>query len=237
MKGIILAGGEGKRLLPLTLTIPKPLIKIRGIPLINHNLELFNRYGVHEVRIIIRSSDSEAYLVWQAENGKNFSGMDIKFEEEKEPMGTLGYVTYYLDKWIGDQMVFVTNGDDIKDIDLVAMADFHHNAKTPTTVALMKMEQPDDYGAVIVENGKIVDFLEKKAGMPPGYVSAGIYVLTPEAFTFVREEAGPDPKKLMFERDMFPQLAKNRRLGAFVCRGKFFDCGTLERWEWANREL
>jgi NDP-sugar pyrophosphorylase family protein len=99
------------------------------------------------------------------------------------------------------------------------------------------MEHPDEYGAVVVQNGNVLEFLEKKPGLSSALVSAGMYVVSPKAFMLVADNDGEKKKALMFERDMFPVLAKRNELGAFICEGSFYDCGTLERWEKAIREL
>ena len=120
-KGVILAGGSGTRLLPLTLEIPKPLITIRKTPLINYNLSLFNAYGVRDVKVIIRPSDRKDYDRWLREYRNAFPDMQIELIEEPAPMGTMGYVFHHLREWMAGEDIFVTNGDDIKKVDLGAM--------------------------------------------------------------------------------------------------------------------
>lgn len=236
MKGVILAGGEGKRLRPVTLTIPKPLILVREKPLINYNLGLFARYGVNNIKVIIRPSDREKYELWRAQHGNEFPDAHIDLIEEVEPMGTFGYVFHHLRGWIGGENVFVTNGDDIKNIDLKGMLEFHHRARTPATLALMKMEKPDDYGVVLVRGDKITSFLEKQAGQPSGFVNAGMYIISIAALDHIAPDVPKEKKFLMFEKDLFPALAQADKLGAFTSEGIFYDCGTMERWEKAIRE-
>src|SRR5579864_792701 len=101
MKGIILAGGEGKRLLPLTLEVPKPLITIRKKPLMNYNLGLFAKYGVDETKVIIRPADEREYARWYKEYASEFPAMKIELVTERTPMGTLGYLFHHLQNWMG----------------------------------------------------------------------------------------------------------------------------------------
>ena len=236
MKGIVLAGGKGSRLHPITLEIPKPLIPVRKKPLINYNLGLFALYGIDDVKIIIPSSHRVDYARWQREYKIAFPLMTIELLEEAEPTGTLGYLFNYLRGWMGDADILVTNGDDIKNIDLTAMRDFHTEGGFSATIALMNMEHPDDYGAVVVKENTVIDFLEKKAGLHSTLVSAGMYLFSAAAFDGIAP-GRRGSKVLMFEKDMFPFLAHEKKLGAFVCEGTFYDCGTLERWERAIREV
>lgn len=228
-KGIILAGGEGKRLAPLGLNVPKPLVPVNGTPLLNFNLGLLGRYGVHDVKAIIRPSDRAIYAKWSEKYAESFPSMKIEFLEEPAPMGTFGYFFHHLRDWMGAESVFVTNGDDIKEIDLGAMAAFHQRAGVPATLALMKMERPDDYGAVLVKEDKVAEFLEKRPGLSAGFVSAGMYLVSPAALDRIAARIPAGRRYLMFEKDLFPALAASGELGAFACEGRFFDCGTPER--------
>ncbi len=237
MKGVILAGGEGTRLRPLTLEVPKPLITIKKRPLINYNLGLLARYGVDDVKILIRPKDQKDYSRWLAEYEREFPGTKIELVAEQVPMGTLGYIFHHLRGWAGKDDIFVTNGDDIKDIDLREMSAFHRNQDVPATLALMRMEKPDDYGAVLVREDRITDFLEKRPGLAEGLVSAGMYIVSPAAIVHVEKGLKNSRKVLMFEKDMFPVLAKSEKLGGFVAEGTFYDCGTFERWEKAIRGI
>ena len=229
MKGIILAGGKGTRLRPLTFTTPKPLVVVNKKPLINYNLSLFSEHGVGEIKIIIRPEDREHYRRWHVENASRFPGATIAFVEEEEPMGTFGYVAHHLAEWMGDEKIFVTNGDDIKNIDLERMIDAHNLAGTAASIALMKMNDPSDYGSVMVEGGNVVGFLEKQNSASPGWVSAGMYIIDWRIISFAKERVVPWQTFLMFEKDIFPLLAKTKNLHAFFCEGTFFDCGTPER--------
>ncbi len=238
MKGIILAAGKGTRLHPVTLEIPKPLITIKGRPLINFSVELFSKYGVNEIAIIIRPSDREHYRQWHERYAPEFPDASIAFFEENEEMGTLGYIFHRLSDWIDGQAIFVMNGDGvIQGIDLNEMTSFHRDMHTKGTIAITKVEDSKEYGSVIITDNKVSAFLEKSADIGPGWASAGLYIISPVALAHIKDAVARDKKYLMFEKDLFPVLANDGELAAFTSDGKFYDCGTFERWAKAIREL
>ncbi len=238
MKGIILAGGEGTRLRPVTFEVPKPLITIKKKPLINYNLDLLASTKVNDVKIIIRPQDEKDYERWHREYAKDFSGMTIDLVSEHEPMGTLGYIFHHLKDWMGDEDVFVVNGDVIhKNVDMNGMVAHHKASSMAATLVLMKVEKPDDYGTAIVDGSAITEFLEKKKGLPAGLVNAGVYIISSKALDQIASTAAAQGKYLMFEREMFPVLAGAKQLSGFISDGSFYDCGTFERWEKAIREV
>lgn len=238
MKGIILAAGKGTRLYPVTLKTPKPLITIKGLPLINYSVELFSNYGVNEIAIIIRPSDVEHYKRWYERYASEFPNISVTFFEENEEMGTLGYIFHYLHDWMDGQDVFVMNGDGvIRGIDLHAMISFHRDMHTKGTIAITKVEDSKEYGSVMSTDNKVSAFLEKNMDTGPGWASAGLYIISPVALAHMKGRVPQNKKYLMFENDLFPILANDGELAAFTSDGKFYDCGTFERWEQAIREL
>jgi NDP-sugar pyrophosphorylase family protein len=236
-KAVILAGGKGSRLHPVTLEIPKPLITIRKTPLINYNLSLLAAHGVRDAKVIIRPGDRPDYERWLREYRSTFPGMAIELVEEPEPMGTLGFVFHHLSDWVGDGNIFVTNGDDIKDVDLAEMAAFHERMNLPVTVALVTEKERNDGGFVLVRENKIANFFEKDPTADTKLISAGMYILSAHVFENIVGAGLHKKKHLMFETDLFPVLAKAGKLGGFIYDGKLFDCGTFERWEQAIREV
>ena len=237
MKGIILAGGKGTRLYPLTLTTPKPLVIVKGMPLLNYSVRMFVNHGVDDIKIIIRPSDREAYEKWLKSYTSSFPDTKFSFEEEPEPMGTLGYITHYLCDWIGKDDVFITNSDDIKNIDLTAMAALHKKTGAHATMALGRVDKPEEYGAVMLNGNIVTEFLEKQANPPSNLVSIGVYLLSPLALEYIEALRDRNTKYLMIENDLWPSIAKKGKLAGFLYEGKFFDCGTPERLERAAREL
>lgn len=222
-KAVILAGGKGTRLYPITKEIPKPLIPIGGEPIINYLVNLFFGKGnVGEIFILTPKAFSQEFIWWR---NRHFPNKNIHFLEETEPLGTFGGL-WYLQKHLSDDDFFMTNGDELKELDLSAMMDFHKQKKLAGTLALVQVPNPQDYGVVLCENGLVRSFLEKPENPPSNYISSGLYVLSPEIFGY-----HPGPKFSMIEKDLFPQLAQKEKLAGFQFQGDWFDCGTWERYE------
>jgi NDP-sugar pyrophosphorylase family protein len=151
---------------------------------------------------------------------------------EPEAMGTLGALVHHLGSDLGSEPVFVTNGDELKGLDLAALSSFHDEHKPAVTVALVRVPNPSDYGVAEMEEHLIRRFHEKPAIPPSTLVSSGLYVLEPS----VLSEADKTKTFLMFEKDLFPRLAGEGRLGGCALEGPWYDCGTMERWEKAIKE-
>ena len=237
-KAVILAGGKGTRLYPITREIPKPLLPVKRKPILNYLVELFYSFGIKDIAILINKDFREDFDWWKK---RYYPKNKIKLVEEKKPLGTFGGL-WLLKDWLKNNNFFLTNGDEIKKIDLRKMASFHQKLKTPATVALVKVKNPKDYGVAICENGLILKFLEKpspaqiskkfaKGKKSTNYINAGLYLLSPEIFNF-----HPGPKFSMIEKDLFPKLAKEKKLAGFKFDGKWLDCGTWERYEEALKK-
>ncbi len=231
---IILAGGKGTRLRPVTLEIPKPLVPVQGAPILSWLVRLFEQHGVERVTVIYPTAWKQAFLDW-GESENVASSIAINLHEEKEAMGTLGAIVHELD--IGPDPLFVTNGDELKGLDLTALAKFHAdrsalNPNLGATIALVRVPNPSEYGVPEMEGDLIARFHEKPENPPSDLISSGLYVLNPAALP-MREET---PSFLMFEKDLFPKLAKAGRLAGCPLAGSWYDCGTIERWERAILE-
>jgi len=220
-KAVILAGGKGTRLYPITKEIPKPLLPVKRKPIINYLADLFLQSGINKISILISQNFREEFDWWKK---RYYPDLDIKFVEETEPLGTFGGL-YYLKNWIGESPFFLTNGDEIKEIDLPKMAEFHREQKTLATLCSVCVPDPQNYGVVVCENGKVKEFLEKPANPPTNYVNSGIYLFSAQIM-----ENHPGPKFIMTEKDIFPKLAKENRLADFKNEGYWTDCGTWERY-------
>lgn len=236
LKAVILAGGKGTRLYPITKEIPKPILPVKRKPILNHLIDLFYSYRIKEIAILINKNFREDFNWWKK---RYYPRERIKFFEEEKPLGTFGGL-WLLRKWLKNSYFFLTNGDEIKEINLEKMVDFHLRIKTPAIVALTRVANPKDYGTAIFQNGLILKFLEKVS--PPtknlvggkksfNYINAGLYLFSPEIFNY-----HPGPKFAMVEKDLFPKLAKERKLAGFKFNGKWMDCGTWERYEEALKK-
>ena len=221
MKAVILAGGKGTRLYPITYEIPKPLLPIKKKPIINYLVDLFLKARIKEIGVLI-SQDFEKDFDWWKK--RYYPKKKIKFFKEKKPLGTLGGL-YYLKKWIGKSDFFLTNGDELKKIDLKKMQAFHKKIEKIATIALIKVKNPQDYGVVICKDGIVDKFLEKPKNPPSKYINSGLYMFSPEIFKY-----HPGPKFSMIEKDLFPKLAKKGELAGFKFNGQWTDCGTWVRY-------
>ncbi len=221
-KAVILAGGKGTRLYPVTYEIPKPLLPVKRKPIINYLIDLFWKQGVREIAVLISQNFEEEFLWWRK---RYYPKNNILIVKEKKPLGTLGGL-FYLKDWISNKPFFLTNGDELKKIDLGKMADFHNQKSVLGTIALFKVPNPQDYGVVLCKEGIVEQFLEKPKNPPCQYINSGIYLFSSEIF-----KKHPGPKFLMAETDIFPNLAREKKLAGFKFEGKWMDTGTFQRYE------
>ena len=232
-KAVILAGGFGTRLYPITKEFPKPLLPVQKKPIINHLVNLFYSQGVKEIAVLISKDFQEDFNWWKKRYYPSInSGQTpkIKIIEENKPLGTLGGL-FYLKNWLKSSPFFFTNGDELKKINLREMNNFHQKFKTPATIALVKVPDPQNYGVVLCKRGLVEEFLEKPKNPPTKYINSGLYLLTPEIFNY-----HPGPKFSMMETDLFPRLAKEKKLAGFKFNGKWMDCGNWERYSAALKK-
>ena len=187
MKAIILAGGRGKRLKPVTDYVPKPLVPIKNIPIIEWQIRYLKKYGITEVIICTgyKADMIESYLSMKK------LGMKIKFSIEKTPLGTGGAIKK-AGKWINDKSFFVINGDTITNIDLDKLV-----SKKNSIAAI---ELRTKYGILETESDKIINFREKKE-ISDTWMNAGIYHLQKDVLKKL-------PIKGDIEKTVFPDYAK-----------------------------
>ena len=192
MKAIILAGGRGERLRPITDKIPKPLIPINNIPLIERTIKYLKKYGINEIIISsgYRSNKIESFL----KKKKNF-GCQIIFSIEKTPLGTGGAIKKAL-KYVEEESFLVLNGDVVTNIDLRKIL------KKPNTIAANELKTK--FGTMDIKNNKILKFNEKKDIMNV-WMNSGIYHLSKNIDKII-------PKKGSLEGTVFPKMAKNKTL-------------------------
>ena len=191
MKAIILAGGRGKRLKPVTDYVPKPLVPIKNIPIIEWQIRYLKKFGIREVIICTgyKADMIESYLSMKK------LGMKIKFSIEKTPLGTGGAIKK-AGKWINDKSFFVINGDTITNIDL------HQLASKKNAIAAIELRTK--YGILETESDKIINFKEKKE-ISDTWMNAGIYHLQKEVLKKL-------PIKGDIEKTVFPDYAKKGML-------------------------
>ena len=221
MKAVVLVGGEGTRLRPLTETVPKPLIPFLNRPFLHHVLDHLAAHGVHEA--ILSSPYLEEGFRGFIESRQGDPA--ITWITEEEPLGTSGAVAGALD--LLDETFLVLNGDILTDLDLSALIAFHRRRGAVGTIALTRVADARPFGLVDTEpDGRVLAFREKPIELVPGTVNAGTYVLEPRALADV-----PRGVMVSIERETFPGLiARDERLFAFVSDGYWRDLGTPEAY-------
>jgi mannose-1-phosphate guanylyltransferase len=220
-KAVVLAGGEGTRLRPLTETIPKPLIPLVDRPFLSHVLDHLAAHGVEEVLL------SSPYLEGRFEEyvAAHRGSPAITWIIETSPLGTAGAVAHAAGEL--KEPFFVLNGDILTDLDLTALAAHHRRCGAAATITLIPVADARPYGLVAMEqDGRVVEFREKPTEAIPGVVNAGTYVLEPEAIAGI-----PAGATVSIERETFPDLiAADRPVFGFVSHGYWMDLGTPEKY-------
>jgi mannose-1-phosphate guanylyltransferase len=229
VQALVLAGGEGTRLRPLTLTLPKPVIPLAGRPFLSFMLDWLHRHGVDDVLLSCgyRSHDVERVL------GHEHQGMRLRYVVEDEPLGTAGPLRLAADEGVLADRVLVLNGDCLTDIDLTAELAQHEATGAKATLALVAVDDTSSYGVVPTsDDGQVEAFLEKRPGpAPTNRINAGAYVL--ERSVVERVPAG---RAVSIEREVFPELVGDGLYG-YLSDGYWIDIGTPERYLEATYDL
>ncbi|NLZ93563.1 MAG: NTP transferase domain-containing protein, partial [Firmicutes bacterium] len=231
MKAIIMAGGEGSRLRPLTCDRPKPMVPLINRPMMEHIVALLKRHNLTEIGVTLQ------YLPEQIKNyfadGREF-GVKMRYYIEDFPLGTAGSVknaAAFL-----DETFLVISGDALTDFDLQKAIDFHRQKGGLATLVLTSVDNPLEYGVVITDTDhKITQFLEKPSWgeVFSDTVNTGIYILEPEVLKFI-----PDNSKFDFSQDLFPLLmAKGYPLFGYVADGYWCDIGNLQQYHQAHIDI
>jgi mannose-1-phosphate guanylyltransferase len=221
LQALILAGGEGTRLRPLTSTVPKPVVPLVDRPFIAFMLEWLRGHGVDDV---VMSCGFLAGGV-RAVLGDGGSGVRLRYVEEPRPLGTGGALKFAED--LLDERFLMLNGDVLTDLDVTAQLALHEQRGARATLALTPVDDPSAYGLVrTLEDGAVTGFVEKPAPeqIDTHNISAGIYVLERDVLGLLEPGA---PASI--ERDVFPRLVGDG-LYAYVGEGYWLDIGTPERY-------
>lgn len=220
MKALILVGGFGTRLRPLTLTVPKPIVDFANKPMIIHQIEALKDAGVDEVVLAInyRPEMMQAFCKeWEAK-----LGVKITISQETEPMGTAGPLALardILNDGSGSPF-FVLNSDVICEFPLKEMLKFHKDHAAEATILVTKVEDPSKYGVVVMDDKGCVDrFVEKPKEFVGDKINAGIYCL--DVCVLNRIELRPTS----IEKEVFPAVAKDQKLFAMLLPGYWMDVG------------
>jgi mannose-1-phosphate guanylyltransferase len=222
VQALILAGGEGTRLRPLTYTTPKPVMPLAGRPFLSFMLDWAHVHGVDEVILSCGFLSDGVKRVL----GDIYDGMRLRYVVEEEPLGTAGPVRLALDEGVLEERLIVLNGDVLTDIDLTAELDQHARTGARVTLALYPVDDTASYGVVPTDaEGRVEAFLEKAEGeTPTNRINAGAYVIEREVI-----ESIPAGRPVSFERDVFPRLVGEGLYG-YLAEGYWIDIGTPQRY-------
>ncbi len=231
MKAVVMAGGEGSRLRPLTLGRPKPMVPIATKPVMQHNLDLLKRHGITEVIVTVQYLAS---MIQDYFGDGSQLGMKIVYSVEESPLGTAGSVKL-AQKHLTDTFI-VISADALTDFDLTQIVNFHKERKALATLTLYRVPNPLEYGVIITrEDGEIVQFLEKPSWgeVFSDTVNTGIYVLEPEVLEYF------EPNRVFdFSQELFPMMLKKKDpLYGFIAPGYWCDVGNLQEYIRANADL
>lgn len=233
MKAVVMAGGEGSRLRPLTINRPKPMVPIANRRVMGHILELLRRHNFSEVVATLqyRADDIQNYFG----DGSQF-GIPINYSVEPHPLGTAGSVKYAEKYLARDEPFLVISGDALTDFNLTEIVAFHKRVGAAVTITLYRVPNPLEYGVIIVDNeGRIVRFLEKPSWgeVISDTVNTGIYVISPEILDEIECDVPFD-----FSKDLFPRLMrKGAPLYGYIAEGYWCDVGNLAEYMRATADL
>ncbi|QBD81954.1 nucleotidyl transferase [Ktedonosporobacter rubrisoli] len=231
MKAVVMAGGEGSRLRPLTIRRPKPMVPIAGKPVMEHILNLLKRHGITEVIVTVQylASSIEDYFG----NGSQF-GMRITYSREDVPLGTAGSVKNAEEHLT--EPFLVISGDALTDYNLTDLVKYHQEKKSLATLLLAHVHNPLEYGVIITnEDGHITQFLEKPSWgeVFSDTINTGIYVLDPQIFSYFEKN-----KQFDFSQELFPMMLKqgDPLYGYVASTGYWCDVGNLSEYMRANAD-
>ena len=230
MQALLLAGGEGTRLRPLTYTTPKPVMPLAGRPFLTFMLDWLHSYRMDEVILSCGFMSDEVKRVL----GDIYDGMRLRYVVEDEPLGTAGPVRLAFDEGLLEERLFVLNGDVLTDIDLTAELDQHERKGARATLALHAVDDTSSYGVVPTDDdGAVEEFIEKGGGeAPTNRINAGAYVIERELV----DTSIASGCAVSFERDVFPAMVGEGLYG-FDAAGYWIDIGTPERYLEATWDL
>ncbi|MCM3788429.1 nucleotidyltransferase family protein [Domibacillus indicus] len=231
MIGILLAGGRGKRLRPITDHIPKPMVPLLGKPLLDYNLNVFKRNKIY--RVIMTVCYKKEVIQQHAGFGHQ-NGLDIEYIEECEPLGTAG--SLFASKGLFKETLAVLSGDALTNIPLRQAYNFHKEKGARVTIVTARAEHPEHFGVCLTDqSGKLLSFLEKPSNVQlwTNQVSTGIYLVEPSLFEDYALYGKAD-----FAQDVFPMLLANQEpVYVYETNAYWQDIGTHPAYKLAEKRL
>ncbi len=232
MKAVVMAGGEGTRLRPLTSSRPKPLVPILNKPCMQHTIELLKRYGVTDIVVTLYylADEIEGYFGDGSELGVN-----LIYTVEDTPLGTAGSVKK-AEEYLKDDTFIIVSGDALTDLDVDKALAFHREKGSVATLVLQHVDNPLEFGVVITdEGGRVRRFLEKPSWgeVFSDTVNTGMYILEPSIFEYMRPEKSYD-----WSQDIFPQILTDEKpMFGYVLGEYWTDVGSLQQYRQAQYEM
>lgn len=232
MKAVVLVGGEGTRLRPLTLSVPKQMLPVVGQPMIERVLGHLARHGIDEA---VLSLGYQADAFTEAYPDGRAAGIALSYAVEPEPLDTAGAIRFAAEQAAVDDTFVVVNGDVLTDQDLSALIAFHRDRGAEGTIALSPVSDPSAFGVVPTDDeGRVVAFVEKppRDQAPTNLINAGTYVLEPRML-----ERVPAGRRVSIERETFPAMVRSASLFALADDAYWLDLGTPAAYLQAHRDL
>lgn len=230
-QAVVLVGGEGTRLRPITSRVPKPLAPLLDRPMLSYLLEHLARFGMQRV---VFSTGFLAQAIKAAIGDGSAFGLEVRYVVEDQPLGTAGAIKNAQSE-LDDGCFLAFNGDVLSEVDLTALVDFHQARGALATIFLTPVEDPRRYGLVeLGEDGRVLEFLEKPGSdvMGGALINAGVYVLEPEVLELI-----PAGRMYSIERGVFPGLASLGRLFGYSGGGYWRDIGTPDSYLEAHFDI
>lgn len=233
MKAVVMAGGLGTRLRPLTYTIPKPMVPVANRPMIDHIMRLLAKNGFDDILVVLYH---QAGIIRNYVGDGSRWGVRVRSVVAEEDLGTAGAVKFAVSHEGFEDPFLVISGDIITDFSLSNIVDFHRSKRAFLTITLIRVSNPLEFGIVITDrDGRIRKFLEK-----PGWgevfsdtVNTGIYFLERDVIEYI-----PDGRPFDFSKDLFPALlAEGRSLYGYLATGYWKDVGTLSEYIVLHKDI
>ena len=250
MKALIIAGGLGTRLRPLTQNTPKPIVPVVNRPFVVHQIEHLVKHGVDEIILNLHYLSEEIRKILG--DGRKW-GIKIDYSIEEHPMGTAGAVKN-AEQFFDDGPMIIFNGDVLTDLNITKLVNYHRDKNAKVTIALTEVEDPTAFGLVLTDwnmpnksglglvltdrDGRVEKFLEKPswemvATVKDRMINAGTYVVDPKIFKEV-----PAGKPYSFERELYPSLLESGApIYGYVSRAYWIDIGSPEKYKEAHQAV
>lgn len=228
-KALILAAGRGVNMRPFTYEIPKTLLPVKGKPILEHSIDMLRDNGFNDIYILIGHLGDK--IVSHFGDGSRF-GVKITYLKERKELGTaapLRQAKQYLQR----STFLMLYGDVLIDINLKDFVEFHRAHHGVATMAVTSTDQPHEFGVVQLHGNAVVKFTEKpeKGKRVSHFINAGLFMLSPEIFKKISKSGFS-----MLEKDVFPALARERKLYGYPFEGQWYDVGSPEIYEEALKE-